>query len=376
MKERGGENMTDLKKFTFGKLVEEFDPDEKSTPEFDIITGKFPVEDLASFYESGIQIWALENLSFSGRLFLKTGEKLKERHIKELNKYKGKFLYAKLKRGVEKVSPEVFQLISTYKQITKADIEKYPLINLNQSNLPESKKKEIRDAIYKKYYHSRKNRIDLFNSICVSKINPTEPLFTSDVICKTKMKLNLKRKAEKVILAVDISGSTVVDNINFFVQYLARQVKNHIENLLGLTVDVIFFHDKTIPLQKAICINEFGGTIYQYPFEYCLKEAEKSKVDFIMISDGMPNDDSKVKEMAKKFKEKEINYFQIIFVHPLENIMESYSLGSYPAVDSETSFFSYYEATFEEICKNADGSQIIIRFPEFLYYMLIDIYDH
>ncbi len=98
-------------------------------------------------------------------------------------------------------------------------------------------------------------------------------------------------------------------------------------------------------------------------------------MDFILISDGMPNDDSKVKELAKKFKNKGINYFQIIFVHPLENIMESYSLGSYPAVDSEKSFFHYYETVFEEICNNAGGSQIVIRFPEFLYYMLIDIYN-
>jgi hypothetical protein len=367
--------MADIKKVTFGSLIEEFDPDEKSSPEFDIITGKFPVEDLASFYESGIQIWALENLSFRGRLFLKTGEKVKERHIKELNQCNGKFLYAKLKRGVEKVSPEVFQLISTYKQIKKEDVEKYPLINLNQSNLPESKKKEIRDAIFKKYSHSRKSKIELFNSICQNKINPNEPLFTSNVICKTKMGSNLGSKPEKVILAIDISGSTVIDNLNYFVQILARQVKNHIENLLGLPVDVIFFHDKTIPLQKAICINDFGGTIYQYPFEYCLKEAEKSKVDFILISDGMPNDDSKVKDLAKKFKGKGINYFQIIFVHPLQNIMESYSLGSYPEVDSEESFFRYYETVFEEICKNAGGSQIVIRFPEFLYYMLIDIYN-
>jgi hypothetical protein len=207
----------------------------------------------------------------------------------------------------EKSSPEVFQLISTYKQIKKEDVEKYPLINLNQSNLTESKKKEIRDAIFKKYSHSRKSKIELFNSICQNKINPNEPLFTSNVICKTKMGSNLGSKPEKVILAIDISGSTVIDNLNYFVQILARQVKNHIENLLGLPVDVIFFHDKTIPLQKAICINDFGGTIYQYPFEYCLKEAEKSKVDFILISDGMPNDDSKVKDLAKKFKYKGIN---------------------------------------------------------------------
>ncbi len=64
--------MAEIKKVTFGSLIEEFDPDEKSSPEFDIITGKFPVEDLASFYESGIQIWSLENLSFRGRLLLKT----------------------------------------------------------------------------------------------------------------------------------------------------------------------------------------------------------------------------------------------------------------------------------------------------------------
>jgi hypothetical protein len=40
---------------------------------------------------------------------------------------------------------------------------------------------------------------------------------------------------------------------------------------------------------------------------YCLKEAEKSKVDFILISDGKPNDDSKVKDLAKKFKGKGTN---------------------------------------------------------------------
>jgi hypothetical protein len=54
-KRRGA--MADIKKVTFGSLIEEFDPDEKSSPEFDIITGKFPVEDLASFYESGTISW-------------------------------------------------------------------------------------------------------------------------------------------------------------------------------------------------------------------------------------------------------------------------------------------------------------------------------
>ncbi len=49
--------------------------------------------------------------------------------------------------------------------------------------------------------------------------------------------------------------------------------------------------------------------------------------------------------------------------------------GKFPAIDSEESFFRHYETVFEEICKNAGGSQIIIRFPEFLYYMLIDIYN-
>ncbi len=49
--------MAEIKKVTFGSLIEEFDPDEKSSPEFDIITGKFPVEDLASFYESGTISW-------------------------------------------------------------------------------------------------------------------------------------------------------------------------------------------------------------------------------------------------------------------------------------------------------------------------------
>ena len=367
--------MAEIKKVTFGKLIEEFDPNEKSSDEFEILTGKFPVEDLLFFYWSGMQIWALENLSFKGRLFIKTSEEVGERHLRDLNQCNGKFLYAKIKRKAEKLSPEVNQLISTYKQIKKEDVEKYPLINLNQSHIPEAKKKEIRDAIFKKYYDSRKKKIEQFNTICQNKINSNEPLFTSSAICKSKMAPNAKRKPEKVILAIDVSGSTVVDNINYFVQILGRQVKNHIENLLGLPVDVIFFHDTTIPLQKAICINDFDGTIYQYPFEYCLKEAEKSKVDFILISDGMPNDDSKVKDLAKKFKYKGINYFQIIFVHPLQNIMESYSLGSYPAVDSEESFFRHYESVFEEICKNAGGSQIVIRFPEFLYYMLIDIYN-
>jgi hypothetical protein len=144
-------------------LIEEFDPYEKSSVEFEVITGKFPVEDLLFFYWSGMQIWALENLSFKGRLFIKTSEELGDRHLRDLNQCNGKFLYAKIKRKTEKLSPEVFQLISTYKQIKKEDVEKYPLINLNQSDIPEAKKKEIRDAIFKKYYDSRKKNIEHFN---------------------------------------------------------------------------------------------------------------------------------------------------------------------------------------------------------------------
>ncbi len=65
--------MAEIKKITFGNLIEEFDPNEKSSAEFDVFTGKFSVEDLLFFFDCGFEIWALENFSFSGRVIMKTG---------------------------------------------------------------------------------------------------------------------------------------------------------------------------------------------------------------------------------------------------------------------------------------------------------------
>jgi len=42
--------MGEIKKITFGNLIEEFDPNEKSSAEFELFTGKFSVEDLLFFF--------------------------------------------------------------------------------------------------------------------------------------------------------------------------------------------------------------------------------------------------------------------------------------------------------------------------------------
>ena len=367
--------MAEIKKITFGNLIEEFDPNEKSSAEFDVFTGKFSVEDLLFFFDCGFEIWALENFSFSGRVIMKRGEKLVKRHLKIMKECRGKFIESKLKRKFEILTPDIKKLISTYTSIDKDAIIKYPLVNLEQSDLPEEKKEEIKKALSKKFHASRSQMIEIFNRNTQNKIKPHEPLYKSKAICKTNFTKNINSKPEKIIMAIDISASTMIDNLNYFLQYLGMQVKNYFENVLEIPMDILFFDDRLFSLKKGNCIFDNGGTVYQNPFEYCLSEAEKSEVEFILISDGMPNDENIAKDLAKKFKVNKIKYYQIIVVHPVCSVVQSYHMGSIPLIESEDSFFKEYEIVFEEICKNAGGSQIVINFPEFLYYLLVDFYD-